>query len=1106
MQLALSTFPHALAPSGATVALAPRDAALLVWLALEGPTPRNRLAQLLWPESSAVAARNTLRQRLFKLRKLLGEDFIVGSTTLALAEGVSHDLHESDSVLGELTQDYGGELATWLGQQRERRLARRHQALAARCGQAEAAHHWAAALALARELLAQAPLSEAAHRRLMRLHYLSGDRAAALLAFDHCEQLLKDEVGAAPSAETLALLGTIERAATEAAWAPAVAVPAAVLRPPRLIGRDCEREQLASAVREGRVALLQGEAGMGKSRLLAELVRAPGGAWISVCARPGDAGWQGALLARLLRALLAWPGMHTDAQQQAELARVLPEMAPGPQPARDTDNTRLLAVLDALWAQAVAQGLRSVAVDDLQYADNASLALLQPLLDSGHCGWVLAMRPGELGAVAQALVAAHAQSGQALRVALQPLGNTAIAALLDSLALPGLDGAEQAQALHQHTGGNPLFLLETLKATWQQRAGALTTVGHHAGAIHWPRADNLLRLIQQRLARLGPLAQQLVRCAAVAGQDMSAPLAAQVLGLRPLDLADAWLELEAAQVLRDSGFAHDLIAEAALATVPQAIARLLHAEVAGWLAQAQGPAARIAEHWLAAGRAHQAAPHLQVAAQRAADTWQMEEAARLHEHAGQIWREAGDRRAAFQAYLDAADALTKVVMDTRAEAYEQALRELADDDGQRAMTAILTATILAEHHDTNAAHQVLLNALPLAEQAGLPEVEVELLWTLTVLHWDRRELPEARRCAERALARLDAVSPDTARLRLAGMHLKLTHALGRFLTVTGHYRQGDAKLAEAQRLAMASRDWSEACSLAGFLSGSALEQGELASARAWGEQVIDISARRQVHPNGLAMALTHHSRALATAGELGPALATAEQAAALCQQHANRHRVQVLRHLHGLQAELGRRDLALKGLHALVAHGDALNPTERSLLNASLLNLGEPADSAALLEGSAALDDFALRAQLLCLAQPGCEPLQILPLLRISAAAARDQGAHGLWLGLQTHQVAALRAAGRLADAAELALALWPRLGAGLVGAVWFPRVAAELCAALAPSHADLVQVMALQASAWMQRAASTLPPAWRGNYLARAPLLQTMPPTARGLLLVAGR
>ena len=187
-----------------------------------------------------------------------------------------------------------------------------------------------------------------------------------------------------------------------------------------------------------------------------------------------------------------------------------------------------------------------------------------------------------------------------------------------------------------------------------------------------------------------------------------------------------------------------------------------------------------------------------------------------------------------------------------------------------------------------------------------------------------------------------------------------------------------------------------------------------------------------------------------------------------------------------------------------------LQPPDRITLDAELVRAGENLDTEALLEQIVGLDDFPLRVRLLCLAQPGFLPLRILPLLSLSAAAARDQGAHGLWLTLQVHRAAALRLAGRLGEAQELALALWQRLEDGIAGIEMFPHIAAELCAALASTHPDsqvgthteTMQVITLRASAWMQRAAATLPASWRQNYLTRAPILQIMPPLARGLLM----
>jgi len=69
MRLELADLALATRADGSSSALAPRDAALLAWLALEGPTSRPQLAELLWPLSDPAAARNTLRQRLFHLKR-----------------------------------------------------------------------------------------------------------------------------------------------------------------------------------------------------------------------------------------------------------------------------------------------------------------------------------------------------------------------------------------------------------------------------------------------------------------------------------------------------------------------------------------------------------------------------------------------------------------------------------------------------------------------------------------------------------------------------------------------------------------------------------------------------------------------------------------------------------------------------------------------------------------------------------------------------------------------------------------------------------------------------------------------------------------------------
>src|SRR5262249_43066155 len=128
----------------------------------------------------------------------------------------------------------------------------------------------AEAIAVAERLVALAPLEEHVHQRLMQLHYLRGDRSAAIAAFERCERLLKDELGARPGAETLTLLKVVESAASATVPVAAKPIPASIVKPPRMIGREKELAALCGACDAGPVPLVVGAAGLGKSRLLAE--------------------------------------------------------------------------------------------------------------------------------------------------------------------------------------------------------------------------------------------------------------------------------------------------------------------------------------------------------------------------------------------------------------------------------------------------------------------------------------------------------------------------------------------------------------------------------------------------------------------------------------------------------------------------------------------------------------------------------------------------------------------------------------------------------------------------------------------------------------------
>jgi len=723
IQLSLGAAPQVRLADGSRVPLGPRDGALLAWLALEGPTPRARLAQLLWPESEPESARNALRQRLFQLKKLLGVDVVSGGATLALAEGLAHDLAESDGVLGEGTHDFGPELAAWLVQQRERRRGRLRQSLVELSDMAAQARDYADALSHANELLTLEPLSEEAHRRVIQLHYLAGDRASALLAFDRCEQVLKDEVGARPSVETLALLATIEQSNTAQPPVAGGAMPASVSRPPRLIGRDAEMAELVQGWQVGQVTALCGEAGLGKSRLLQAFAEPRPGV-IHVAARPGDGGVPFATLARLLRAVIACAPTTVQALQadvRNEVARVLPEVEPM-LPRAAGEGQRLVmqrAVRSLLRSREDVVGLL---VDDLHFADEASLEMLLALIDdeegvgpAEHAPrWALAYRPAEMGSPLQALHDALVEQARLRPVTLEPLSEAALAELVDSLGLPGISGLALAPALRRRTGGNPLFVLETLKQAWVER-----TLAQLAEGQALPRPLSVGRLIERRVVQLSAGALALARVASIAGVDFSVALAEHVLGGSAMQFADALNELEFAHVLRGTQFAHDLVFDAVRNSVPAAIAQHTHAGVAAWLEQHAGEPARLARHWVAAAQPVRALPWLGRAAEAAGAALRGKEQIAFLEQQSAIEETAGLRAEAFASQMRAAE--LQVTLDGEAGrglAQCDRLDALADTVPQRIRARLQRAHLLNMRGELSQSEALATTALREALRDG----------------------------------------------------------------------------------------------------------------------------------------------------------------------------------------------------------------------------------------------------------------------------------------------------------------------------------------------------------------------------------------------------
>jgi len=688
-QVVLLGEPRLVLAGGAAHALERKDAALLALLVVDGSTPRARAAALLWPDVDAESARNNLRQRLHRLRRKAGLDLVLtANDVLRLADGVAHDLAAlsqrfseeaaaaSGDLLGNESYDDCEDLAEWIAVAREQWRNARRNALAEIASRLETDGHIALALQYAERLVAADPLLEHAHRRLMRLHYLRGDRAAALAAFERCKDVLRRNLRAAPAKETLDLAALVQAsgALPQPVHAPK---PVAVLRPPRLVGRDTEWRQLEIAWQLGRIALLIGEPGIGKTRLMTDFAAARDGV-LATGSRPGDARVPYALLARLLRTAHQRFAATLEAWALAEFARLLPEL--GAAPAEKLETVRLQRAIAHAFGAWHGAGLSALFVDDLHFADDASLEALLALVDAGseptlRC--VLGVRGAEKPTQ---LTEWHAKvdPDALVEVSLGPLDVPGIEALLVSLALPEIDAKAWAEPLARHTGGNPMFILETLSSVLA--AGAVQRSG---AAVRLPAPGNVGQLIERRLTLLSAAALRLARTAAIAGQDFNADLAAHVLKTHPLDLSEAWRELENAQVMRENAFAHDLIFEATVKGVPAPIAQLLHRDIAAYLEQHDGAAPRVAQHWFAAGSWLEAARQFEAAARASTAASRYAESGAMFERAAVCYDAGGDRTRWHEAMQELVACQLKAFDLLGARAVCERLRDATDNDDTR---------------------------------------------------------------------------------------------------------------------------------------------------------------------------------------------------------------------------------------------------------------------------------------------------------------------------------------------------------------------------------------------------------------------------------------
>ena len=632
----------------------PRLQSLVAYLALhrDTPLPRQSLAFLLWPDSEEPQARTNLRHLLHQLRQALpGADHYLRLDAQALSwqDGapVWIDVAEFEraaaaEALEEAVALYTGDLLPacyddWVLPERERLQALFSSVLHKLAGRLEEAGDYPRAIDCIWRLLRCDPLREAPYRDLMRLHSLRGDRAAAVHAYHTCAATLQRELGIEPSPVTR---GAYERLLSTAGDRPA-AEPAPPLKGTLpLVGRAHEWAGLRAAWHSAgsgrpRMVLIAGEAGIGKTRLAEELASWAGRQGVAVatasCYAPGSLAY--APVAAWLRAR---PLPPIEPLWLSEVARILPELlaerpdlAPPAALAGEWQRHRLY---DALARALMSGEPRLLVIEDLQWCDTETLAWLHHFLHrapQAHLLVVGSMRPEEVASESalSALVMALRRERLLAEIELTPLDAAETADLAARAAGHPL-GSDEAARLYHDTEGNPLFVVEMV------RAGALC--GGPAGAAGRALPSRVQAVIAARLAALSASAREVLGVAAVVGREFTFAMLQRASGMGEEALVQALDELWQRRILREQGseaydFTHHTLRQVAYEALGAARRRLLHQCVAEALQALRGPAAEVAGHYAQAGLHERAVVAYREAAQAAASVYANQEAIALYQ-------------------------------------------------------------------------------------------------------------------------------------------------------------------------------------------------------------------------------------------------------------------------------------------------------------------------------------------------------------------------------------------------------------------------------------------------------------------------------------------
>ncbi len=536
-----------------------------------------------------------------------------------------------------------------------------------------------AILALQR-LLALIPWSERAHRQLMFCYALAGRRADALAQYERCRRTLRDEFGTDPLPETIELYEWVRdpqrfRQALQQTVIASVSTSLRAPPPIPFLGRGEEHAWLLAQweTRGSGLTLVEGTAGVGKTRLVEEVLRHLSGRGVPVLRGRCHQFGSSISFQPITDALRTHLHLHPQALVPlepvwlSELSLLLPEVrALYPQVSPPVPIERSASAQQRLF-EAVAQALLALAdpalvlfLDDTQWADPDTVDMLRYLLhrlEGMNIWFVAAYRREEMDPGHPFLLLRRnlGRERRAFVLQLKPLSEETVRRMLGGL--PGLPG-DQVQVLgdylHTRSRGNPFILIETLRDLvdrailreedngWRMDMRWLREILNDSlpgmeGHNSVPPA--VAQMILDRVDRLSPQERSLLELIAVLGEPFTRERL-HALAEAPSREVDAilstWVSRGLVSMLTDDrptpyDFAHPLIREAVYGHLSRTERRSLH----GWIAAAleriyggrEGEAVEsLAYHYAESGDGEKAVHYL-LQAGEAAQTRQAQEAA-----------------------------------------------------------------------------------------------------------------------------------------------------------------------------------------------------------------------------------------------------------------------------------------------------------------------------------------------------------------------------------------------------------------------------------------------------------------------------------------------